>query len=460
MAGDENKWAGEWYRRGVDAMNKQNWDLAVESFASCVKFVPTNVVYRQLLRNCTKKKYGDNGKGAGTLAKTKLMGIRSRVKKAKAAEDWAEVCKAAEEGLYLNPWETQLHVELAEASIKQELDDIAQFAYLEACTSDKTNKDLWVTYANFLKDHHKYDEAEKAAAIAQKLDPKDLDIGRLITKIHTEKTTYKGRYEDAESTRDVLFGANAAASQGRRGEAMAPGQSVENDLRHAIRREPDKVENYLKLAAHLKSTKKFQDSYDTMLKAVELSGNDPSVREQAEDAEMLVMKEKLDIARDQANKSENPEDRKQTAVLANEMRDRRIEILNARVERYPSNMNIKLDLAQLLMQLQQWSKAIPLLQKSAQDPRLKTKALVNLGKCFLYDKKLPLARGQFERAMPDLNVDNEPETYKECFYLAARVCEELKDFPAAEKYYGEVLVQDYDYKDAVKRHEALQGQSG
>ena len=83
MSEDRNKWAADNYRRGGEAIEKKNWDLAIENFGMCVKLVADNLVYRQLLRNTTRKKYNDNGTGAGMLAKTKLMGIRSRIPAAK-----------------------------------------------------------------------------------------------------------------------------------------------------------------------------------------------------------------------------------------------------------------------------------------------------------------------------------------------------------------------------------------
>src|SRR4051794_2742517 len=79
--GSKNQWANDCYRKGVEAMNKKNWDLAVEMFGMCVKLVPDNMGYRQHLRGSEQKKYNDNGTGAGTLAKTKLMGLRNRIKK-------------------------------------------------------------------------------------------------------------------------------------------------------------------------------------------------------------------------------------------------------------------------------------------------------------------------------------------------------------------------------------------
>jgi len=459
VAEDANKWAGDCYRRGNDAMQKQNWDLAVEMFSSCVKFVPDNLLYRQFLRNSTKKKYSDNGKGAGTFGKTRLMGIRSRIKKARTAENWEEASKAIEEGLYINPWDVQLNVELAEVSLQLDRGEIAKFAYMEAIKADPKNKSHLVALAELLRDRSEYDEAIKAWEHVSRLDPQDLTAMRKITELQTEKTTHRGGYETAEKTRDVMAN-RIAASAGKASQSAAPGESQEADLKHAIRKAPDVIENYLKLASYYKNTKKLQESHDILVKAVEVSQNDPSVREQLEDAELLLLKYALEDAKHKANQGGSDEDRKKAAELSIRLRDRRIEVLTARVERYPSNLSLKFELAQLLMQLQKWTQAIPLLQKSSQDPRLKGKAFVALGKCFVYDKKLPLARGQFERAVPDLNVETEPETFKECHYLLARVCEEIGDGPAAESHYGEVLVVDYDYKDARVRLEKLQENQG
>ena len=77
--------------------------------------------------------------------------------------------------------------------------------------------------------------------------------------------------------------------------------------------------------------------------------------------------------------------------------------------------------------------------------------------CFIYDKKLPLARGQLERAAPDMDHNADPDSYKECHYWLGRVLEQLGDKAGAEKHYGDVVVVDYDFKDTTKRLEDIQG---
>ena len=67
-----------------------------------------NLTYRQTLRGCEERKYGNNGSGA-RMAGMKLMKIRGQIKKAQMKEDWQEINKLAEEGLKINPWDSPLN---------------------------------------------------------------------------------------------------------------------------------------------------------------------------------------------------------------------------------------------------------------------------------------------------------------------------------------------------------------
>ena len=199
------------------------------------------------------------------------------------------------------------------------------------------------------------------------------------------------------------------------------------------------------------------DAFETLTTALQISGNSPDVRELLEDVELDKQKHNIELGKAKAAKSNDPTMRENIAALAQDMLKREIEIFSARVERYPKDMNRKYELAIRFMRVQKWSLAIPLLQQASQDPRLKGKALLKLGMCFIYDKKLPLARGQLERAAPDMDFNNDPDSFKECHYWLGRVLEQLGDKAGAEKHYGDVVVVDYDYKDTTKRLEDIQG---
>lgn len=444
------------YKRGVEAMEKQNWDLAGEMFAVAVKFCPDKLNFRQLLRNCTCKRYKDNKTGAGTIAKMKLTGIRGRIKKAKTAKDWAEADLACEEGLAINPWDVQLNAELGEVTQARGFLDIAKFSLAFARQMEPKNRDINVKLADVLRAKGEYDEATGIWQHLYNMDPTDAEARTKMTQMQSMKVVDVGGYDSAKTTRDVSKSSTVGAGARRPVEAAAPGQSEELDLKHAIRKAPQQIENYTKLADVYKRTNRFDDARETLATALQASGNSIDIREQLEDVELILLERNLETAKIAANNTGDEQARLHARQLAEELLKREIEVLSRRVERYAADLGRKYELAIRYMKVQNWPLAIPLFQKATQDPRLKVKALFNLGKCFMYDKKLTLARGQFDRAIPDLNFENDPELFKECLYWAGRVAQELKDLPKAEEHYGKILERDYDYKDVRDRLEGLQ----
>ncbi|MEZ6064482.1 MAG: tetratricopeptide repeat protein [Planctomycetaceae bacterium] len=434
-------------------MQKQNWDYAIQMFGTCVSLKPHLVTYRQTLRGCQRSKYDNNGSGAGTFAKAKLMGIRGRIKKARGKEEWQELDKAAEEGLALNPWDTGLNSDVGEAALKREFMEVAEFAYKTALEADMKSKPLAIQYAELLERIGKYTDAVKVWAVIKKLDPEDMTPDRKMTQLQAKETTTRGGFEDAGSTQDVRKKGDAAAA--RQGEAAAPGESEEADLKHAIRREPEKIEHYQKLAAYYRRRKQLDDALKLLNKALELSGNDVAYREQVEDVELDMLRQNRDTARELASSDDTA--RKNWEELEKELVKRELEVYLRREQRYPQDMRLKMDIATRFMQFQKWGEAIPRLQKAAQDVRLEAQARAHMGTCFLKEGKTSLAKGQLERAVATLNSERDPKLFKSTYYNLGRVYEQLGEVENAEKCYGEILVIDYEYKDVKDRLEKLQG---
>lgn len=116
-------------------MDKKDWNCAIDLYATAVRMVPDNLTYRQCLRGSQRKKYHGNKRGS-IFAFLKLRGIRSRIKKARAAENWVEMDLASEAGLAVNPWDSQLNADLGEAALQQGFLEIAVFAYEQATGPD------------------------------------------------------------------------------------------------------------------------------------------------------------------------------------------------------------------------------------------------------------------------------------------------------------------------------------
>jgi tetratricopeptide (TPR) repeat protein len=385
------------YKKGNEALGKQNFDYAVEMFGKSVLLVPDNLLYRQVLRGAEQKMYGNNGSGA-RMAFVRLTGSRGKTKKAKLQKNWRELDHAAEEGLRVNPWDATFNAEVGEAAVHLGYQEVAVFAYEKAVEADQNNKEYLRALATAYEKRSRFIDARNMWERLLKLDPLDSEARTKITDMLTKDTIRGGGYEEAEKLKEVV---KEGYEESVRGDAAdpnaiaAPGESPEDDLKHAIRKDPSNAGHYLKLAELLRKEKRFEESVEIYQKALEVTGGDPNVRERREDVQLDLGRRNRDLAKQEAAK--RPDDaalQQQAADITRELILQEIEVFSARVDRYPQDLRLKAELGQRFFQTGKYQQAIPLFQQAAKDNRLEAAVSLNLAKCFLKEKKNALAEHQ------------------------------------------------------------------
>lgn len=453
----KKKLAADCFKRGTEAMMKQNWDYSCEMFRQSVNLCPENLLYRQSLRGATEKKYNGNGSGA-SMSGMRLMGIKANLKKSRMQKDWPSIANLAEDGLAVNPWDPALNADLGDALSEMGFSDGATFAYEKAVIGDPNNKEYLRTLGRLYEDRANYTKAIECFTKITRIDKLDAEARQKVVSLTAREATRAGGYDNANDIRQVHKVIDSKMNK----DADGPGMSVQADLERAIRKEPENKDNYLKLADFLKRDGQLEKTLEVLKKGLEVSGGEIKIREQVEDVELDLMRKEVGLAKETAlaDTDDNFAKRKYQEVKG-ELMKREIEVYSSRIERYPQDMTMKYDLALLYMQDKRHQLAIPLLQKSRGDARRKVASLVNLGKCFIYDRQYALARRQFETAIPECKPDDDMALFLDLNYFAGRVCEELKDKEAAIKYYQTVLEYDYDYKDNRDRLSRLEsGEDG
>lgn len=453
---DKKRIASECWKKGNEALPKENWDYAIQMYHTSVKLFPDYLTYRQSLRFTEYKKYDNNGTGA-KMSGMKLMGPRTTIKKCRMSKDWKGVDEAAEEGLKVNPWDAQLSADVGDACLELGYQECAIFAYEESLKVDKTNIAVNKSLASLLEERGEYQRAVECWQRILKADANSGEARGKITALSAKSVLDRGGYEGADSTKGVMAPHEIAKRLNIGKDADGPGMSVEADLQRAIRKDPANKDGYLKLADYYRREGPLEKAEEPLQKALEVSGNDIGIREQLEDVQLDLMRKAHGIAKEQFRANTADAALKQRAIeMGNELINREIEIFSARVDRYPNDMRMKLELGTRLMSVKKFQMAIPLLQQSRGDPRLKGESLVRLGKAFCYDGKMQLGIRQFEAAVPEVKFDDKPDLYKDLHYSAGRIYEELKNLKAAEDAYQRVLEVDYGYKDTVDRLNKLQ----
>ncbi|MFN9720990.1 MAG: tetratricopeptide repeat protein [Planctomycetota bacterium] len=464
---DRQKAAQEWFKKATEAMNHKNWGYAIEALDKSCRLDPENVMFRQVKHGNIRKSYNENGTGA-KMAGMRLMGVKGRIKKSRMSKDWKNIELAAEEGLLTNPWDAQLFFDLGEACDGQGNKDVARYALEKAVELDKENAVYNRRLGDLLVAREDFKAAEAVFERLAKLLPLDGDIRTMLNRVRAQQTIVRGRYEGADSTRDVKVEQPAAAvnayeedRKARKGQtktADAPGESAEADLLHAIRKDPGNVNLYLKLADLYKSAREFGKAQDQLTKALEISGNNSDIREQMQEVQLLLLRKDAADAEEKARQNPGKERLVEKAKsLKAELVQKEIEFYTHAVENNPTDLRRKLELAQRLFQAKEYSKAIPLLQQAVANPSLKVDALVLLGECFTRDGKLDLARRQFEKALEGLNFNDRPDAFRNAHYWLGRIYEKAGKVEQAENHYNEVLAVDYEFRDVLDRLQKLQG---
>ena len=449
------------WKRGTDAMSKENWDYCIEMFGQCVTLVPDNLVYRQTLRNCEFKKYKNNKTGA-SMASMRLMGTRGKIKKARSAKNWTEMDAAAEEGLAVNPWDAQLNADLGEAARNLGYDDVSIFGYQLAVAAEPKNLDYLRGYAEVLRTKGEYDRARECWRKVYELNPLDGHARSMMTSSDTEKLIDRSRMDEAKSTQEVKQGYedSVRGSKSNPNEVITPGVSPEADLKRMIRKDPAAKDNYQKLGDLFRKEGRLEEALEQYTKCYEI-GNDIVVREQAEEVRLDMLRKNLGLAIEAAEK--NPADtqaREHIDGLKKELLAQEIEIFTSWSERRNQDLKLKFELAQRLFRAGKVQPAAQLFQQAAGDVRIEGVALLALGKCFLKLNQNSLALRQFEKAVGRFTMNDHKDQFTECHYLLGRLNEQAKDLDKAEVHYTEVLTADFGYKDAHARLSKIQEERG
>jgi tetratricopeptide (TPR) repeat protein len=440
------------FQHGAKSSSEGNFDYATEMFTQCVKGDPGNAIYVQNFLGNLQKKYNNNKKGS-RMAGIKGAGAKGKIKKSAMQKQWEAVITDGLAMLQLNPWDVGTLMALAAACEHLEHDE-AQLVYLKmAMDTHLKDPDVNRQCALALARQGRFDEAIVCWTRVLQAKPGDDEANRAIGDLTVEKTIHKGGYERAESSKELRSGDELPVNPGL---VRTPQQQLEK----AIAKDPDDVSNYLALANLHISAQRNDDAEKVLTDAMAVAGGDLSIREQLEDLQITRLKNQVAISEKQHK--QNPDDA-EAAQLYNrfraELNDREIQMLDARVERYPTNLGLKYELGLRLKRARKFKEAITVLQKASGDQQLRGMVLLELGQCFQQIKQYKLALDNYEKAIAAM-ADKDKDSKKQALYLAGRLAEGLKDPAKAEAHYTALAGLDFGYKDVAERLEKLQGGGG
>jgi serine/threonine protein kinase len=186
------------FERAEEVIAAGNYDYGIHLLLSCCKLDPARVVYRRVLRRAEREKWGNNQHGS-RLAFLTTSATRTKLKAAKAAQDYLKVLELGEEILTRNPWDTATQTDMAEAAEGLGLLDLA--IWLLELAVQKDHPDVYVAryLARLYERRGKLTDAIRLWEVVRGADPNDLEAFRKTRDLAARQTI--GEYKEAKAKR-------------------------------------------------------------------------------------------------------------------------------------------------------------------------------------------------------------------------------------------------------------------
>ncbi len=458
--------------KATSALQTQNYGYAISLLQAVLKDHPEFLTGRQFLRKAelVGKKSGNKFLSGISGSSLSVMKLQSLVKK-----DPKAAIIAAEDLLEKEPHSLQANGLLRDAAMAAQMPHVAGFA-LETMR-DAAPKDTKVLHelARHYLNTSQPDKAGETYEAIKVLAPTDGDAIRGSKDAAARASMTKGGWDqvkEGSSYRDVLKNSEEAKSLEQKSRIVKSDDIIEQQLAENFvlyNENPENLDVVRKIASLYEQKEDFDNAVSYYSWAVSLTKNaDPGLIRKVNDLTLksidrnIESREQWLAAQADAGQGAELDEETQGEItrIEAELIDYRgqkahmqVDAARKRVDRNPTDLTFRYELGEQLVNIEEFSDAIPELQKAKTSPSLGLKATFLLGRCFESKGNLSLAVRQYEDArskMPTMDG-----LKKDLIYDLGVLYEKMGD---ANKYLTcmtEIYEIDYGYRDVARRVEAV-----
>lgn len=432
--------------KGEDASKKRNYDYAISIFLEAVSFAPNNRKAREGLRTAALKKHEKNYPSAAAIAifglGAKLGMFLAGLSKKGNPEGYMMAC---ERFLRLDPKNKVVNMKLGDAAAHAGHLEAAIFAYETAAEHNphdvtalkQLGKLLWKN-GQIKRAHEVYDRAVQLA-------PQDQEAIKARKNLAAEASLKETGFETAASSIDLIKDKNIAGEiekEARLYQSDSDLAAQRAQLEKRIEEEPENAELLQDLAEVCQKTKDWDAAVAAQERATKLKPGDSAVQFALGDLKMTRIEEEIYALKRSGKKAEA--ERKEQELLSLQTEEFR-----ARVKAYPTDLNLRFKLGDLLYRQGQLEEAIGQFQQTVRDPKYKSASQLRLGRAFAAKGQHSLAIRQLEQALE--GQSGMTERVKEILYALGDVHEKDGNADKAKEYFGRIYEADIGFQDVGDR---------
>ena len=430
-----------------------NYDYAIELYLQGLAEGPDNVPIHAEVRRISLTRKATGGKALGTF---KAMGIKTNSK------DQKQNLLNAEKLLSYDPGSQSHMTAMVKAAAAAGYVDTVRWIGPILMRSNLEGKKDIPTFT-LLKDLYKqvgeFQLALDALQLASASQPDNADLQHELRELATRLAIKQGQYEKGdfrESMRDAE-GQRARneedtdirsvdAMQGQIGRARQEWETSGRDVTKLGRL----VETLVKTG-----DLKYENEAIDLLEATYKATKSYRYKFQAEEIKLRQLVRMERTLKEQL--AENPDDADLRAMIEETEHERvegELKHYQQAMRAYPTDMKLKFEVGKRFFVLKQYDEAIPMLQQSQNDAKLREEAGVLLGRSFLNAGYVPEAVETLRGRIESYSIEGD-EKSKMMYYWFGRALEQNDELEEATKAYSQIAQWDFGYLDVQKRIKEL-----
>ena len=454
--------------KAKSAAELKNYGYAISLLQNVLKEAPGFLEGRKMLRSAAIAK-NDGKKGSssffGSLSSVSLSGGGS-VKK-----DPLAAMENSERILEADPFNAAANNRLKDAAIAAGFPEIAVFALETLVKGSPKDTKVLHELGELYFSTEKPDLALEVFNKISEVNPSDLTALKRAKDTAAMLTMKQGGWETAKSYRDLIKDKDEAKSLEQKGRTFKDLTTIDSqlgELGQQYEAQPQNVEVVRQIAQLMELKLEQTGAAEDLAGAVQWFGycnqlmgaSDPALTRKHSDLLMRQLDHSIKALEDwfASGGDAHPEAatyREQLATLKTERDAAQIAEARKRVDRNPTDLQLRFELGERMMGAGQFTEAIPELQRARQNPNVRLRAVSLLGRCYEEKGMNDLAVQQYKAAVAEMVTMDGAK--KDTLYRLALLHERLGNRAEYLDCLKEVYESDYGYMDVANRVESSYG---
>jgi len=465
--------------KACSAVELRNYGYAISLLSAVLKEYPNFLDGRKILRRAEIAATKGRKSFLSGLSAASLKGAGVLKKDPVAAMEMAE------KTLETDPYNVQANQLLRDAAKAAELPEVAAFAMETIVEGNPKDTKLLHELAEQYLAMGLADRAVDVYTKISALNPADLIALKRGKDASAQASMTKGGWEQATSYRDLIKNKDEAKSLETKGRMVRDLDMIATQLAElsptweADQTNVDLTKRIAKLWDEQLEQKQDEESANGALWYYShantlVNGADPTVSRRIGDLQLKLADLGIVARTNRAQElsdwlASGGDQHEEAAVYQEELASLQAEIeqlkqqrsssqideAKRRVDRNPTDLQLRYELGEQLLNAGNFADAIPELQKARQNPNTRLRAMSLLGRCFVQKGMLDMAANQLQNAASEMSaMDN---VKKDTLYELALVYEKMSKKDEYLNCLKQIIEVDYSYKDAAQRVESSYG---